>query len=174
MAVDVINEDARWEGVRLEALAGRAVAAVLAHLGLEPEDWEVTVMGCDDARIATLNSAFRDKPQATNVLSWPSAERGAKVAGERPDLPTGDSELGDIAIAFETCEREAKDSGIPLNDHVSHLIVHGTLHLLGYDHVRDTDGDLMEALEIAILAGLGVPDPYGGGRHTGPVDDGKD
>lgn len=160
MSVDVIIEDPRWEEAGLEALAEQAVRATLVHLNLDPDAWEVTVMGCDDARIATLNATFRDKQSATNVLSWPSQERGAEVPGTDPVPPTGDIELGDIALAYETCQQEAAEQGKPQNQHFLHLIVHGVLHLLGYDHVREGDGDLMESHEIAILAALGVPDPY--------------
>ena len=160
MSVDVIIEDERWDEAGLHALAAQAVAATMAHVGLGSEAWEVTVLGCDDARIATLNADFRGKPTPTNVLSWPSEERASPVAGEPPDLPTGAGELGDIALAFETCEREAAEQEKPAEQHYLHLIVHGVLHLLGYDHVRPGDGDLMESHEIAILEGLGVPDPY--------------
>ncbi len=174
MTVDVVIEDERWDSAQLPLLAERAVAATLAHSGLSPEAWEVVVLGCDDARIAELNAGFRGKAQATNVLSWPSDERGAAEEGAVPEAPDGDPELGDIALAFETCSREAEIGGKPLADHAMHLIIHGTLHLLGYDHVREGDGDLMEAAEIAILGKLGVPDPYNGPGMTGPIDDGKD
>jgi probable rRNA maturation factor len=162
MPVEVIIEDDRWEAAELEALAERAAAAALLHLGLDPQVWEISVLGCDDARIALLNSAFRDKPAPTNVLSWPSAERAAAVAGAAPVLPVPgpDPELGDIAIAYDTCAREAAEAGRPLADHVTHLCVHAVLHLLGYDHIRDPDATLMEATEVTILGKLGVPDPY--------------
>lgn len=174
MAVDVIIEDERWEQAGLEALAGAAVAAVLEHLGLEADRYDIAVLGCDDDRIAALNAEFRGRARATNVLSWPSEERGAAKAGEAPGPPGSEPELGDIAIAFETCEREAGAGGKTLSDHATHLIVHGSLHLLGYDHERVGDGDLMEAVEIAILGKLGVPNPYEGLGKTGPIDDGKD
>lgn len=161
MTADVIIEDPRWEACLAE-LAEQASAATLSHLGLVPEAWEVTVLGCNDAHIAKLNTEFRGKPVATNVLSWPSAERGADIEGQKPSNPLGDPELGDIAIAYETCAKEAQSGERSLNDHACHLIVHGILHLLGYDHVRDGDGDLMEATEIAILAKLGVANPYSG------------
>ena len=163
--VETVIEDARWEALGLAALAERAATAALAGAGLAIEGFSVSVMGCDDARIAVLNADFRDKPQPTNVLSWPSEERGAEFVGEAPDLPEpGDAEdpepLGDIAIAWETCAREAEEQGKPMTDHVCHLLVHGVLHLLGYDHVEDEDAALMEALEVRILASLGVSDPY--------------
>ncbi|MFN6924622.1 MAG: rRNA maturation RNase YbeY [Tabrizicola sp.] len=163
--VETLIEDARWNGLGLAALAERAAGAVLADLGLPAEGFQISLLGCDDARIAVLNADFRGKPQPTNVLSWPSDERAAEVAGEAPDLPHPGSaddpeSLGDIAIAWETCAREAEEQGKPMVDHVTHLIVHGVLHLLGYDHVEPGDADLMEGLEVRILASLGVPDPY--------------
>lgn len=160
--IDCIIDDESWEDSDLEPLAEVAARATLTHLGLEPDDWEISLLACNDARIAILNADFRDKPTPTNVLSWPSEERGADLAGDRPDLPEPgpDPELGDIAIAFETCLREATDAGKPMADHVTHLIVHATLHLLGYDHERDADATLMEGLEVEILGKLGLPDPY--------------
>lgn len=163
--VETVIEDARWEAFGLASLAERAVSAAVDAVGLASDGFSVSLMGCDDARIATLNADFRGKPQPTNVLSWPSDERGAEFVGEAPELPEpGDADdpdsLGDIAIAWETCAREAEDQGKPMADHVTHLLVHGTLHLLGYDHVEDEDAALMEALEVRILARLGVSDPY--------------
>ena len=162
--VDTICEDGRWESLGLAPLAERAAVATLAHLGLDPAGFEISLLGCDDARIAVLNGDFRGKQAATNVLSWPSEERGAEVDGETPELPEGDAdmpeELGDIAIAWDTCALEAKEAGKPITDHVTHLIIHATLHLLGYDHERDGDASLMEGTEVAILAGLGLANPY--------------
>ncbi|KRS14838.1 rRNA maturation factor [Roseovarius atlanticus] len=161
-SVDTVIEDDRWQDVELERLAARAAEATLAHLGVDAEAWEIVVLGCDDARIAALNEDFRDKPGPTNVLSWPSEARGAKVDGAMPEPPEAgpDPELGDIAIAYDTCAKEAEAAGKPMQDHVTHLIVHGILHLLGYDHVRDKDATLMERTEVEILGKLGLPDPY--------------
>ncbi|QQA43316.1 rRNA maturation RNase YbeY [Pelagovum pacificum] len=162
MTVDVVLEDDRWEALGLGVLAERATEATLDRLGLEPTVWGISILACDDARIAGLNGEFRGKDRATNVLSWPSEERAAFAAGETPLAPDpADPELGDIAIAYETCEQEARDAEKPLQDHVLHLLIHGTLHLLGYDHVRDLDADLMEGLEVEILGKLGLPNPYG-------------
>ena len=137
----------------------------IAVLGLPRAGFTLCVMGCDDARIAGLNADFRGKPQATNVLSWPTWDLAAEVAGAVPEAPQAggadDPEsLGDIALAWETCQREAEQAAKPFVDHVSHLIVHGVLHLLGYDHIRDADADLMEGGEVRILATLGISDPY--------------
>ena len=162
MVIDVMIEEARWRALDLDALATRAAEATLAHLGLNTADFEISLLACNDARIAALNEDFRGKPQPTNVLSWPSLERGANRAGDPPALPRpgDDPELGDIAIAYGTCAAEAEAGEKPLADHASHLIVHAVLHLLGYDHVRDPDATLMEACEVAILGKLGIADPY--------------
>ena len=162
MLTDTLIEDSRWQNAGLEAIAETAAQATLAHLGLTPSDWEIAVLACDDARIATLNAEFREKPTPTNVLSWPSQDRAAVTPGAPPALPDPglDPELGDIAIAYDTCAREAAEQGKDLSDHVTHLMVHGVLHLLGYDHIRDQDATLMETTEVAILGKLGLPDPY--------------
>ena len=163
--VDTVIEDARWAGVDLAALADRAGAAVMAALGLPVDGFAICVMGCDDARIAELNGAFRSLGKPTNVLSFPAWNRAADAPGLVPDLPeaghAGDpEELGDIAISYDTCAREATEQGKALPNHVTHLVVHGILHLLGYDHIDDADAALMESLEARILASLGVDDPY--------------
>lgn len=162
--VDTVIEDPRWQALGLATRGDAAAAAVLAELGMAPVGYTLCIMGCDDARIAELNAEFREKGMPTNVLSWPSEERGAEFVGEMPDLPEpGVAEavsLGDIALAYETCAREAAEQEKSVEQHVTHLIVHGILHLLGFDHVEDEDAELMEATEVRILANLGVADPY--------------
>lgn len=162
MSVDVVTEDARWQDAGLDALAQTAAQACLAHLAISGA--EVALLGCDDTRITELNADFREKPTATNVLSWPAEDLAAEDAGDRPHAPTpdfdGSLELGDIAISYDTCAREAADAGKPMGDHVTHLIIHGVLHLLGYDHIRDQDATLMEAIEVQILGKMGIDDPY--------------
>ncbi|MEM9852977.1 MAG: rRNA maturation RNase YbeY [Pseudomonadota bacterium] len=156
MSVETVIEDIRW-APSLEALSSRAIPAALAHLSIG--EGYVVVMGCDDARIAALNADFRGKPAATNVLSWPSQERRAAKDGATPKAPSH-SELGDLALAFETCAREAHAQSKTFDAHVTHLLIHGTLHLLGYDHERTADAELMERLEIEILGKMGYGDPY--------------
>lgn len=158
--IDVIVEDDRWHD--LERLAALAVPAALRDAGLTGPH-EVAVLGCDDARIAALNAGFRGKDRPTNVLSFPSA-------GRDPDTPPGEVELGDVAIAFDTCAREAMEQGKPFDAHVVHLLVHATLHLLGHDHGDDAAAGRMEALEVAILRRLGFPDPYGSDRDDAVGD----
>jgi probable rRNA maturation factor len=162
--IEVILNDSRWADFGLEDVAQRAVVATLAALGLDAAATDVAILGCDDTQMATLNADFRDKPTPTNVLSWPETDLSPDIDGDPPHAPEPDPDgtisLGDIAIAYETCVREAEEQGKPLADHVTHLIVHGTLHLLGYDHIRDRDATRMEALEVNLLGIIGVPDPY--------------
>ncbi|WP_233352351.1 rRNA maturation RNase YbeY [Pseudogemmobacter humi] len=170
MLTETVFEDDRWQAFGLEDLAERAARAALAHLGHVPEDHLISVLACDDARIAALNTEFRGKPVPTNVLSWPSDERAAEEPGAEPEPPEPDPpepdptggplELGDIAIAYETCMSEAAAQGKDPAAHVTHLIVHAILHLLGYDHIHEADAQLMEAHEVRILAAMGLPDPY--------------
>lgn len=160
MTIDCSVEDPRWKAI--EGLAQIATNATLERLGLEPSVFEISVLACDDARIASLNADFRGKSRPTNVLSWPSEERGAVTDGEMPVMPQvgPDNALGDIAIAYDTCAREAAEAGKTIRDHTIHLLIHGTLHLLGFDHERDRDATLMEGLETEILGKMGIADPY--------------
>jgi probable rRNA maturation factor len=138
-----------------ETVIQRAVAAAAQLTDADVGDAELAVMLTDDAGIRTLNHNWRGIDKATNVLSFPALQ---------PTGPRGDDDaprmLGDIAIAYETTRREADDERKPFNDHLSHLAVHGFLHLIGYDHENDDDAEAMEALEQEILAHLGIPDPY--------------
>lgn len=112
-----------------------------------------------DAEVHTLNREWRGKDKPTNVLSFPMLERQDLLDLE----PGGPPEmLGDIALAFETCAREAAEKGVPVEHHAAHLIIHGLLHLAGHDHeISDADAEAMEALETKTLAILGISDPYG-------------
>jgi probable rRNA maturation factor len=137
----------------LDALTRRAVAASFAELGLSPEpDPELSLTFTDDAHIASLNAQWRGKDSPTNVLSFPLIQ-------VRPGVPLPPM-LGDIVVAFETVSREAEDQGKPFIAHLTHLLVHGLLHLLGYDHVDDGEAETMESLERRILERLAIPDPY--------------
>ncbi|MCL9998542.1 MAG: rRNA maturation RNase YbeY [Erythrobacter sp.] len=159
MQLDIDIED--WPAGDWEALAIRAAGAagegepLLANPRLI-----VSLLFTSDAEVHTLNREWRQRDKPTNVLSFPMLER-AELEGLAPDGPP--EMLGDIALAYETCAREAAEKGITLEAHAAHLIVHGLLHLAGHDHVdSDQQAEAMEALETRILAKLGIADPYGG------------
>ena len=156
--VEIALEEPRWASLRLKKLARRALKAVAAELGIGKHG--ISVLGCGDARIAGLNGQFRGKPAPTNVLSWPADDLAPETDGDVPTRPLAKAMLGEVAIAWETCEKEAAAQQKLLQDHVIHLMVHATLHLIGYDHVRERDAARMEALETKVLASLGVSDPY--------------
>ena len=163
---DIVLEDARWAEADFEHLSQIAMAVTLETLELGEGEMELSILACDDARIAALNTDFRKKVTPTNVLSWPAEERRSLVSGASPAPPApgfdGIVELGDIAISYDTCAKEAEEAHKPFADHVSHLVVHGMLHLLGYDHVNEADARLMEALEVEILGKMGLDNPYRG------------
>ncbi len=152
--IEVMIEDARWSGLGLEALCGPAGKAAMAVSRRDHAGFEIALLAADDARIAQLNQDFRGRPSPTNVLSWPALEHPPQVGD------TQGVELGDIAIAYETCVREALEKAVSVQDHVTHLLIHGILHLLGYDHISDAEAEIMEALEIKALAKLGIDNPY--------------
>jgi probable rRNA maturation factor len=138
----IVVEDPKW--TKLGAgLARRLRKAARSALG--DAEGAVTILLADDTRLRALNAQFRGKDKPTNVLAFPASESGY---------------LGDIAIAYGTAAKEARAAKKPLIDHVTHLTLHGTLHLLGYDHLRAREARTMEALETELLARLGVADPY--------------
>jgi probable rRNA maturation factor len=155
--IDVEVEDPAWTAAEPDAaaIAREAALAVLSHEGRRGEG--VTVLLADDAAVRELNARFRDKDQPTNVLSFPAAENPER-------------HLGDVALAYGVCAREAEAQGKPLARHLQHLVAHGVLHLLGYDHMTEHEAHVMEGLERVVLAGLGAPDPYaaGEGDHDRP------
>ena len=138
-----------------EAVIHRAINAAAEIADADVGEAELAVMLTDDAGIRTLNNNWRGIDKPTNVLSFPALQpTGAVTPDDAPRM------LGDIAIAFETTRKEADDEQKPFDHHLSHLAVHGFLHLIGYDHEKDYDAEAMENLEREILAQLGIPDPY--------------
>lgn len=156
-----ISVEAPWsESTDWEELAERAATA-LAQCAPELVNprLSASILFADDAEVHALNREWRGKDKPTNVLSFPMLER-EDLLDLSPDGPP--ELLGDIALALETCGREAAEKGVPLEHHAAHLIVHGLLHLAGHDHeTSPEDADAMEALEIKALALLGIADPYG-------------
>ena len=153
-----------WPERDWAALATRAARAAVeatphGELATSPALVEISVRLTGDDEVHGLNRQYRGKDRPTNILSFPMIQ---------PDLldtvttNTDDGEvlLGDLVLAHETCAREAAEKGVPLADHVTHLVVHGTLHLLGHDHQGDAEAEAMEAVERDVLGGLGIADPY--------------
>jgi probable rRNA maturation factor len=138
-----------------EAVIHRAIATAAEIANADHGEAELAVMLTDDAGIRTLNSNWRGIDKPTNVLSFPALQPTGPVGPD--DAPRM---LGDIAIAYQTTRQEADAERKPFEHHLSHLAVHGYLHLIGYDHENDADAELMEGLETEILAQLGIPDPY--------------
>lgn len=150
LEIAVIRNADDWSD-HFDALAERAVLAALA--GAKPKikgAAEISVLLTDDAEQRELNAQYRGKDSSTNVLSFPQIEPFDPVVGI----------LGDITLARETLIREAEEQGVSLEDHFTHLVVHGFLHILGYDHLDEDEAQEMESLETQILAGLGIADPY--------------
>ncbi|HRJ69373.1 MAG TPA: rRNA maturation RNase YbeY [Beijerinckiaceae bacterium] len=153
--IEIIVADDRWlEVPGVESTAEVSVRAAFAASGLALlPSAEASVLLTDDDAVAELNRKWRGKPTATNVLSFPAAA---------PEALARSPVIGDIALAYQTCRREAEEQGKPLADHLAHLVVHGALHLVGYDHEGEAEAERMEALEVRVLAGLGIADPYVG------------
>lgn len=147
-AVEVEIASPLWQAEpQAEACVHDAIAAAARRVSGEGE---ISVLLSDDEAVRALNRDWRDIDKPTNVLSFPAAEQPAGL----PPM------LGDIAIAYETLAREAKEEGKPILHHLAHLVVHGYLHLMGYDHLTDSEAEAMEALERDILRAMRIPDPY--------------
>jgi len=152
LALDVVHEAGDWGPIaRITGIVQAAARALAAELGQSGSTACIALSS--DANVAVLNAEYRGKPTPTNVLSFP-----AGLNAHEPDAQT--RFLGDIVLAQETVAREAEERSLPLDHHVQHLIVHGLLHLLGYDHDTDEKACVMEGLETRVLNHLGIPDPY--------------
>lgn len=170
--MDLIMNDDRWRWLaelepRARALLDQTYAKATADYNrAESAEAELSIVFTCDREVQLLNRDYRHKDSPTNVLSFASFE-GAEALAAAFDLSSGvrgecgpPVMLGDIFIAYETCEREAKAQGKTMINHVAHLMVHGLLHLLGYDHIEDADAEIMEQTERSLLAVAGIDDPY--------------
>jgi probable rRNA maturation factor len=152
LAIAIVDEAGDWGAFPARDDRVRAAAAAVARRCPDAQGAEACVVLADDALVRTLNRTYRGKDAPTNVLSFPFDSAPAETAGPR--------HLGDIVLAVETVRAEADAQGIPPGHHLQHLVVHGLLHLLGFDHEAEADAEAMEGLEAEILATVGVPDPY--------------
>ena len=149
--LELIIADARWQAHIDEALKQDVAQLVLfVHELIEEPSFAACLRWTDDSEMQQLNSQFRDKDKATNVLSFPDHEIS----------DNGMMRIGDLAFGFETMAEEVSQMGITISAHMRHLIIHGLLHLIGFDHEDEEDGEEMEALEIAALSVIGVENPY--------------
>lgn len=162
-AIEVCSPVGAWaslcpdtEGLARAVARSALVKGMTGAAMMVPERCELAIILIDDAEQRRLNRDWRGIDRPTNVLAFPAWEPGCPTPADGPLL------LGDVTLALETVEREAGEQGKSPADHFSHLIVHGVLHLLGYDHRTDAEAEVMEALETSILASLGVADPYRG------------
>lgn len=163
LEVEIDHSEAWPENTQWEALASKAVAAaarISSHGWLAEADFtaSISISLSDNDEVQALNAQWRNKDKPTNVLSFPMIEPDDFETLSNTD--DGEVLLGDMILAHGVCAAEAEEKGISLGDHVTHLIVHGTLHLLGYDHIEEQEGDHMEALEAKALASLGLANPY--------------
>lgn len=162
--IALISEGSGWPAdVDWEELSAKAVTAAIRHslnadFETQAATYEIAVKLADDDEVQALNRSYRGKDKPTNVLSFPMVQPDLLEATANTD--DGEVLLGDIVLASGVCAAEATEKGISIADHATHLIVHGTLHLLGYDHMDAVDAEAMEALEIRALASMGLPDPY--------------
>jgi len=171
LSVDVSADDAWGDEAAWTDIAHKAMQSAAALTGYAAFDADVSLLLTDDEQVQQLNKQWRGKDRPTNVLSFPMLDTGALALASAPAAPAAGERqhsemmLGDIALAYETCAAEADDKRITLQRHVTHLIIHGALHLLGYDHIVDSDAETMERLEIKALASLGLPNPYVANEH---------
>ncbi|UEM03534.1 rRNA maturation RNase YbeY [Skermanella rosea] len=169
LEISVGLEAGDWEGLvpdagrRVES-AARAAFAAAEHPDIlrDAAAAEMSLVLADDAMVRTLNRDYRGKDKPTNVLSFALLDDAGDVDDDLASHPGMPILIGDVILACETVRREAAEQGKPVEDHLTHLVVHGVLHLLGYDHETDPDADRMERLETSILAGMGIADPYAG------------
>jgi probable rRNA maturation factor len=155
---DEWRADQDWQGLAEQAVSEAFKVSSHGDLATAAFTLSLSINLSTDAEVQLLNAQWRDKDTPTNVLSFPMLEPDELVALANTD--DGEVLLGDMILAHGVCVAEASEKGIPLADHVTHLVIHGTLHLLGYDHMNDTEAEHMEALEVKALASLGLANPY--------------
>jgi probable rRNA maturation factor len=163
--LEVINESHGWDQKIFKTLAEDAISSTLLYLNYDPGIFEAAILICDDKKISELNHEFCDKRKTTNILSWPEKDLSTKISGEMPIRVSISNQsiifLGNMAVSYQFTRAEAKEQDKNFYDHVHHLLVHGTLHLLGFVHDLEFDAKIMEKIEVEILAKALISDPYG-------------
>ena len=167
MIINIIFKDKRWVKIPLEEIGKGALKLIIDKFLGQDNNFEVSILASDDAEIRELNKNFRGNDSSTNIISWPEHETQSNQLGQIPDLVDklksgfeGLTFLGNIAISFDRCSIEAEGKNIQFEDHVLHLLLHGCLHLIGFDHQNELDANLMEDIEIRLLSVVGIKNPY--------------
>ena len=167
MKTNILLKDKRWAEVPLEKIAESALKLVIENFLENKIHFEVSILASNDTKIREFNKNFRGQKTITNIISWPEHELQPKQPGHFPeklDKSKFDTEgtifLGNLAISYERCSTEAKEKNVNFEDHMLHLLLHGFLHLVGFDHQNDLDANVMENIEIKLLSGVGIKNPY--------------
>ena len=167
MKADILFNDNRWKKLPFEKIVHNSINLVAEDILLTTNDYEIAILACNDLEIINLNKNFRGDSAPTNILSWPEHEYKRMKPGGFPTRivnPTkfskGSDFLGNLAISFDRCSSEASAGSIRFEDYTTHLIIHGFLHLIGFDHDNELDAILMEDTEKRLLSRLGIKNPY--------------
>ena len=158
LSVEPLWPDADWQALAERSVAQTFAATPHGDLATVAATIELSLRLTSDAEVQALNQQYRHQDKPTNVLSFPMVQ--SDLLDGLANTDDGEILLGDIVLAHETCASEAAERGVAIADHATHLIVHGVLHLLGYDHMDDTEADAMETIERDVLTALGLHDPY--------------
>ncbi len=167
MKIDILCTDTRWSQSSLRKVCQRSFKLALSSLSVGEENFEISVLACNNDEIKDLNRRFRGHNSATNILSWPETDfknqkKGKFQVGTGQLSKEGDVYifLGNIAISYDQCSLECVQRNIKFGDHVTHLLLHGCLHLLGYTHKKIVDAKVMEKMEVKLLDRIGIKNPY--------------
>ena len=167
MKADIVFEDMRWRKLQLEKIASASLNLIETDMLDSNKDFEISILATNDFGMIRLNEQSRGFNESTNILSWPEynyerVKPGAfpKRKSKRSQYYEGPDFLGNIAISFDRCSIEADQRKIDFKHHISHLLIHGCLHLIGFDHENKLDAKLMENIEKSLLSGLGIKNPY--------------
>lgn len=166
MKVNIEFQDDRWKTLPLHKIAQDALTLVAKNILREKNSFEVSILASNDFEIRSLNNRFRRYNSATNILSWPEHEYYRSKPGGFPKIVSGSHYtnvrqfLGNLAISYDSCSIESKEANVTVEAHITHLLIHGCLHLVGFDHQNEPDALLMEGIEKKLLAFLGIKNPY--------------
>ena len=166
MKLNILVEEKSWNEFDLNFMGSKALELALLSIHINSLNYEYSILACDNNRITDLNYKFREKKFPTDILSWPEFDLKNAKPGLYPKSPPISEnaealiDLGNIAIAYEACFNELENTNINHYDHLMHLLLHGCLHLLGFDHQDSSDASLMESIEISSLSSLGISNPY--------------